>query len=331
MPDKGPVKTDQFNEGKGLSSRITGMTRLNDGKLLLLEASGDMKVWDAGKMGFTPFKPKGLPLLMGVTTVFQDSKDGLWIGTQSAGAINVEAKTGKVTTYDIASALPSNFVLCFGEDEQGRIWVGTWDNGLARIEKNGIRRFNTDDGTHSQRMRCIARDREGNMLIGTHDAGLEVYKGDRFRSFTEDDHLVDKQVWAMTETRDGHLWFGTNGGITILIPEPNGAGTIRHLTMQGGQLTTNHVRALEQDQQGHIWIGTEDGGLFDFDPATFRPSNKLDVVGSIAENKVTGLAVGGKGELWVGTINGLVHSMDGTIPTVLHTSRFSPREVKRMR
>ncbi|QQS73340.1 MAG: hypothetical protein IPP95_03685 [Flavobacteriales bacterium] len=135
VPDKGPVKTDQFNEGKGLSSRITGMTRLNDGKLLFLEASGDMKVWDAGKMGFTPFKPKGLPLLMGVTTVFQDSKDGLWIGTQSAGAINVEAKTGKVTTYDIASALPSNFVLCFGEDEQGRIWVGTWDNGLARIEK----------------------------------------------------------------------------------------------------------------------------------------------------------------------------------------------------
>jgi len=96
--------------------------------------------------------------------------------------------------------------------------------------------------------------------------------------------------------------------------------------MQGGQLTTNHVRALEQDQQGHIWIGTEDGGLFDFDPATFRPSNKLDVVGSIAENKVTGLAVGGKGELWVGTINGLVHSMDGTIPTVLHIADGLPSE-----
>lgn len=326
VPKEGPVKADQFTEGKGLSSRITGVTTLNDGKLLFLEASGDMKLWDAGKQGFTAFKPNGLPVLIGITTVFQDSRDGLWIGTQSAGAINVDAKSGKVTTYDIASALPSNFVLCFGEDEQGRVWVGTWDNGLARIEKNGIRRFNTDDGTHSQRMRCIARDREGNMIIGTHDAGLEIYKGDRFRSFTEEDHLVDKQVWAMTETKDGHLWFGTNGGITILIPEPNGAGTIRHLTMQGGQLTSNHVRALVQDHRGHIWIGTEDGGLFDFDPGTFRPSYNLEVTGSIAENKVTALAVGDRGELWVGTINGLVHSVDGAIPTVLHVADGLPSE-----
>lgn len=326
VPKEGALKADQFTEGKGLNSRITGITTLNDGKLLFLEASGDMKLWDDGKQVFTDFKPKGLPMLMGVTTLYQDSRNGLWIGTQSAGAVHVEAKTGKVTTYDIASALPSNFVLCFGEDEQGQIWIGTWDNGLARIEKNGIRRFNMADGTHSQRMRCIARDREGNMLIGTHDAGLEIYKGDRFRSFTEEDHLVDKQVWAMTETQNGHLWFGTNGGITILIPGPNGAGTIRHLTMQGGQLTSNHVRSLVQDQRGHIWIGTEDGGLFDFDPGTFRPSNNLEVAGSIAENKVTALAVGDKGELWVGTINGLVHSVDGAIPTVLHVADGLPSE-----
>ena len=318
IPEDGPVKAEKFTDSKGLAERITGITRMNDGKLLFLEAQGDMKLWDGGK--FVPYKPQGMPALMGITTVFQDSRDRLWVGTQSAGAVCIDTKANKVLTYDIATALPSNFVLCFGEDEQGRVWVGTWDNGLARIEPNGIRRFNMGNGTHSQRMRCIARDREGNMLIGTHDAGLEVYKGDRFRSFTEDDHLVDKQVWAILATQGGQLWFGTNGGITILTPEANGAGTVRHLTMQGGQLTSNHVRALVEDARGHVWIGTEDGGLFDFDPGTFRPSNSLEVAGSIAENKVTALAVGDKGELWVGTINGLVHSMDGTIPTVMHVA-----------
>ena len=147
-----------------------------------------------------------------------------------------------------------------------------------------------------------------------------MYKGDRFRSFTEEDHLVDKQVWAITETREGNLWFGTNGGITILVPGPNGSGTVRHLTMQDGQLTSNHVRALVEDQRGHVWIGTEDGGVFDFDPNTFRPNNNLEVAGSIAENKVTALAVGDRGELWIGTINGLVHSEDGLIPTVMHVA-----------
>ncbi|MEO7079985.1 MAG: two-component regulator propeller domain-containing protein [Flavobacteriales bacterium] len=316
----GPVEAEIYDEGRGLSTRVTGITTLNDGRLLFLEANGDMKIWDVEKQAFQAFKPKGLPMLLAVTTVFQDSRDGLWIGTQSSGAVHLDSRTGEVETYDIATALPSNFVMCFSEDEQGRIWVGSWDNGLARIEKNGIRRFNTGNGTHSQRMRCMARDREGNMLVGTHDAGLEVYKGDRFKSFTEEDHLVDKQVWAITETRDGNLWFGTNGGITILVPGINGAGTVRHLTMQGGQLTSNHVRALVEDQRGHVWIGTEDGGLFDFDPNTFRPNNSLEVAGSIAENKVTALAVGEKGELWIGTINGLVHSVDGLIPTVMHVA-----------
>jgi ligand-binding sensor domain-containing protein/class 3 adenylate cyclase len=320
VPKEGPVKAEVFKDNKGLAERITGITRLNDGRLLFLEAQGDMKIWDPGAGKFNAFKPQGMPALMGITTVFQDSRDRFWIGTQSAGAVCLDTKANKATTYDIATALPSNFVLCFGEDEQGRVWVGTWDNGLARIESNGIRRFNMGNGTHSQRMRCIARDREGNMLIGTHDAGMEIYKGDRFRSFTEDDHLVDKQVWAVLATGNGQLWFGTNGGITILTPEPNGAGTVRHLTMQGGQLTSNHVRALVEDARGHVWIGTEDGGLFDFDPNTFRPSNSLEVAGSIAENKVTALAVGGKGELWIGTINGLVHSTDGAIPTVMHVA-----------
>ncbi len=314
----GPVVAEPFKESKGLGDRITGITRMNDGKLLFLEAQGDLKVWNQGSSAFIPYTPPGLPTLMGITSVFQDSHNNLWIGTQSTGAVCISPTGNKVTTYDIATALPSNFVLCFSEDEQGRIWVGTWDNGIARIERNGIRRFNTGNGTHSQRIRCMARDREGNMLIGTHDAGIEIYKGDRFRSFTEDDHLVDKQVWAVLAAQNGQLWFGTNGGITIFSPEPNGAGSVRHLTMQGGQLTSNHVRALVEDAKGHIWIGTEDGGLFDFDPTTFRPSNSIEVAGSIAENKVTALAVGDKGELWVGTINGLVHSGNGMVPTVLH-------------
>jgi ligand-binding sensor domain-containing protein/class 3 adenylate cyclase len=312
------VKAEHFQDAQGIAERITGITRLNNGKLLFLEAQGGMKIWDPAKSAFTAFEPKGLPMLMNITCVFQDSKDRLWIGTQSAGAICLDTKDGKTTTYDISTAMPSNFIMAFGEDLEGNIWVGTWDNGLARIEPHGIRRFNMGNGTHSQRMRCMARDREGNMLIGTHDAGLEVYKGDRFRSFTEADHLVDKQVWAILESRDGHLWFGTNGGITILSTEADGASTVRHLTMQAGQLTSNHVRALVEDAEGHVWIGTEDGGLFDFNPNSFQPSYSMEVAGSIAENKVTALATGAPGELWVGTINGLVHVERGKMPVLLH-------------
>lgn len=311
-------KPQHFDGSNGLDARVVGLTRLQDGQLLFLLATGEMKTWDEKAQRFNPFRPNGLPMLMGITTVFQDSRKNLWIGTQNSGAVQLDPRTGKAVIYDIATAMPSNFVMCFAEDRQGRIWVGSWDNGLARIEKNGIRRFNTGNGAHSLRIRCLIPDREGNMIIGTHDAGIDVYKGSRFRSFTEEDHLVDRQVWAVTELSDGSIWFGTNGGITILNANTDGSATVRHLTMQGGQLTSNHVRAFTVDRRGHVWIGTEDGGLFDFDPGTFRPSNNLEVAGLIPENKVTALANGAAGELWVGTINGLVRLVHGAVPTVLH-------------
>lgn len=326
VPKDGTVHAAHITEQGGISSRITGITTLNDGRLIFLEAQGGLKEWEPGKSRFTPFTPKGMPVVAGITALFQDREGNLWIGTQSNGAVRLDHGTGEATTYDIATAFPSNFVMCFSQDDQGRVWAGTWDNGLARIEKGGIRRFNTGNGTHSQRIRCLLRDREGNMVVGTHDAGLDVFKGERFRSFTEDDHLVDRQVWAVAEPRDGTIWFGTNGGITILVPGANGASSVRHLTMQDGLLTSNHVRALAEDERGHVWIGTEDGGLFDFDPRTFKPSNRLELAGSIAENKVTALATGANGDLWVGTINGLAHHREGTVPTVLHVADGLPGE-----
>lgn len=320
VPAEGEVPAKRYGSAEGLGNHLVGITTLNDGSLLFVEAQGGLKRWDDARSRFVPMEMKGLPSLMGITTAFQDRQDRLWIGTQSAGAVMVDPRTGRSTTYDIASALPSNFVMCFAEDEAGRIWIGTWDNGLARIEPNGMRRFNMGNGTHSQRMRCIFRDREGNLLIGTHDAGLDVYKGDRFRSFTEEDHLVDRQVWAVLQAGDGSIWLGTNGGVAILSVGEDGASKVRHLTMQGGQLTSNHVRALVEDRRSHIWIGTEDGGLFDFDRTSYRPGNTMEVAALIAENKVTALAIGAAGELWVGTINGLIRSAPGEVPTILHAN-----------
>lgn len=305
---------ERFSSEHGVDERLVGLVPLRDGSLCFLGAAG--RVFRAVDGGFEPMVFPGVPDLHRVTALYEEASGGLWVGTYTGGAFRLDPEGGRAKVYDIGTGLPSNFVFSFGEDAHGQVWVGTWDGGAARIQADGVRVFSPANGLHDKAMRCIVRDREGNMLLGTNENGLDIFKGERFVSFAEADGLVEAQVWAVMEDRHGRLWFGTNGGISILDPSEGGTARVRNLTMQQGELTSNQVRCLRSDEQGDIWIGTENGGLFVFDPRTYRFRYDTEISGSIPENKVTALETGPKGELWVGTINGLVRFVPGGTPFV---------------
>jgi ligand-binding sensor domain-containing protein/class 3 adenylate cyclase len=316
VQDDGGTVADRYGSDKGLDDRLVGITTLRNGTLCFLDASGKVQALDPAKDSFSPFPLPGFPDMHRVTALFEASNGELWAGTFTGGAFRLPAKGGAAKVYDITSGLPSNFVFSFGEDAEGHIWVGTWDGGAARIQPDGIRVFTPGNGLHDKAVRCIMRDREGNMVLGTNENGLDIFKGERFVNFTEADGLVEPQVWAVMEDKQGRIWFGTNGGISILDNEEGSTARVRNLTMQQGDLTSNRVRFLRADATGNVWIGTENGGLFMFDPTTYRFRYDTEISGSIPENKVTALETGSKGGLWVGTINGLVRFVPGSVPVV---------------
>ncbi|MEZ4806205.1 MAG: two-component regulator propeller domain-containing protein [Flavobacteriales bacterium] len=317
---QGRAEAVYFGEPEGIQARLTGIFSLKDGSLLAVDASGRLVRLTENGERFEPYPVNGLPEVQRVTTLYEDTKGRLWVGTFSGGVFRHDPATGKTTSFDITNGLPENFVFSLGEDADGRIWVGTWEGGIARVQEDGIRIFNTGNGLHGNSIRCMLRDREGNMLIGTNENGLDIFKGERFITFTDADGLVDPQVWAVMQDRQGRIWFGTNGGISIHDPSERSTARVKNLTMQQGDLTSNQIRSLVQDRKGNVWIGTENGGLFEFDPRTFRFRYDLEISGSIPENKVTALALGPEGELWVGTINGLIRYVPGNLPTVYGTT-----------
>ncbi len=321
--DDGAWPAERYGSAQGISDRITGITRLRNGTLLLLEDQGTIKRWDPAARAFQAYTPAGITGMYRITSLFEDARGALWIGTVNAGAFRTEAN-GQATQYDLPNGMPSNFVFSFGEDDQGRVWIGTWDKGVVRVQQEGLQRFDPGNGLHSIAIRAIARDREGNLLICTNDNGVDIYKGERFVNFGTEEGLVDPQVWAVLEDRSGQVWFGTNGGISILDPGNFSTARVKSLTMQQGALTTNRVRSLAQAPNGRIWIGTEDGGLFQFDPASYQFRYDLEISGSIPDNRVTALAISNDGDIWVGTINGLVRYKPGSAPQVLTTTEGLP-------
>lgn len=318
--DLNNIEVEVFGANEGIPAKLTGILRLKNGTICCTDASGRINSYDTSKKKFEPYLIKGFPEIQRVTTLFEDSHESLWIGTFSGGVFQFDKRNNTTMTYDIANGLPSNFVFSIAEGVNGNIWIGTWDGGVARIEESGVRIFNPSNGLHGNAIRCMLRDREGNMLIGTNENGMDIFKGERFISFNEDDGLVEPQVWSVMEDDQGRLWLGTNGGISVLDPSGKSTARVKNMTMQQGELTSNLVRNLVQDKNGKVWIGTENGGLFEFDPHTYKFRYDLEISGSIPDNKVTALAMGEGNELWVGTINGLIRYTPGSIPITINTS-----------
>lgn len=79
----------------------------------------------------------------------------------------------------------SKNVNCLFEDEEGRLWIGTNDNGVSIYVRDKISNILTvQNDLASNSIRCIAEDEQGNYYIGTSDAlsivtisnGLKVRK-----------------------------------------------------------------------------------------------------------------------------------------------------------
>lgn len=69
-----------------------------------------------------------------VVSLFVDSKDRLWIGTNDSG-VGV-MKQGKITMYNKEDGLSSLYVLDILEDDSGRIYLAT-TQGMAYVDEKG--------------------------------------------------------------------------------------------------------------------------------------------------------------------------------------------------
>jgi len=106
-----------------------------------------------------------------INTVFYDSKDNLWVGTNSG--INI-LKNNKIAKLNKNTGLLSNKINYFYEDNTKRLWIGT-EKGINIIDKHKIYSISTKNGLISNKIRSITKDTEGYFWIAT-NKGLSKIK-----------------------------------------------------------------------------------------------------------------------------------------------------------
>ena len=297
---------------------------------LWLIAHGGLYRYERSKDAFIPFlndpeNPNSLAKDL-LRVILADKNGNIWIGAgygrgeTGTGLIRFNPETGDVKRFlhnpTDSSSLIDNRVSALLEDQDGRIWVGTYLSGLHQFnpaQENFIR-MTPDKGLlqapYLEGLRIwggvpfvqiLHQDQSGAYWIGTSGVGLNHIdpKTNKLRFY--DSFQVGEQdvAWTLHEDQTGSIWAGIlsiRGGLYKLDQHA------RKFTLYPDtKAMKGHSESLLEP--GKFWIGTKSDGLHMLDMNTgilkkFKHNPKDE--NSIGHNSVYGVLEDRSGNLWLG-------------------------------
>ncbi len=239
-------------------------------------------------------------------------------GELLVGGTNLAGRLRDGTTMQSFLPVRNADVFSLHEDADGRIWIGTADQGLFYFADGRLNAFPAPE-LRGQVVSAVAVDHSGLIWVGTPN-GLRCYNA----QFEEQAIPASaSQPRALLVDRHGVLWIGTIS--SGLIRHHNGVFTA--LSKQDG-LASDRVLSLAESDDGSLWIGTEEG-LSQLTDVKFPI---LSLTEGLSHEACLAVAMGADGSVWAATPNGLSRYRDGRFTTfgVNGADGFTSRWIKRV-
>jgi len=171
--------------------------------------------------------------------------------------------------------------------DKGTLWIAT-ARGLSRGLNGKYRRFTEVDGLPSSDVHTVIALAKGGALVGT-SKGAAIVR-EQVEPLGKKQGVTGEAVWSVAE-HNGELWLGTNAGLFIGKP----GGKFRRLSKLSGELPDDWVTALAFDGDT-AYVGTYAGGIVQLDKSTKKLGGGYVNVGGLR-------VIDGK--LWAATMDGL--------------------------
>lgn len=236
-----------------------------------------------------------------VSSLIEDRKHNLLIGTAGYGAYRLDMTTGKVTRLSRKSAnsVDDFFAMLFFDDE-GYLWQANHTKVLRKYKYDGksIRLVSVYEpkGLFSV-CKLYAADKKGFFVVHVGGIMRYDYASHRFSRYDFDfsAHQGAGYISAATLDKYGNLWLGTSGDGTFKIPHGSRKAYRVELNNQSFIFDNAHISDLLIDRDGNQWYGCYMKGLFlsNNDKNVFHPVS-LDELGAGMEtiSSVVGVADG---------------------------------------
>ena len=232
-----------------------------------------------------------------VRVLLADRQNRIWIGTgygrmgNAGGLVRFDPATGTSKRFlnepNNPNSLIDNRVSALLEDREGRILIGTFQNGLhyynqhkdeiVRMKYNPDKpdQWHTSPGekawASSSLVTILHQDSKGGLWIGTCGGGINHFAPDT-NKLTEyayhtaiADGITNDKLWSFFEDRSGQFWLGnlSQGGLHKMNPYD------REIKRYTEANNTYVMRILEsRKKSGLIWLGTYTEGIKQMDLKT---------------------------------------------------------------
>ncbi|MBR1686948.1 MAG: helix-turn-helix domain-containing protein [Prevotella sp.] len=246
-----------------------------------------------------------VPDQISVWDVDTDNSGRLWIATDHGGLYVVDAKHREMRQFlndkNDETTISDNTLRHIYKDALGRIWIGSYKNGL-NLYTDDLQDFSY---VELGDINTICEDRWGNYWLGTNDRGIICYN-----PHTGEQTLYNKETYGFGSNvmvgslaaSDGSLWFGTyEGG---LIRYRNGQFTNYRATGNPQDISNNNIWTIAEDSFHDIWVGTLGSGVQRIDGRTGRLYEPINSQNSqLSSDYVSSVQLTSKGWLLVAHSN----------------------------
>lgn len=252
-------------------------------------------------------------LLSGEANDIEQTKEGkLWIATY-AGLYKYDGNK-----FKLFNDLPEvKSVICLHTDEDGRLWVGTNDNGIAiLINEQVVCTIDESGGLLSNSIKDIISDSYGNYYIGTAD-GISVVNLNGGVKVTKNYEQI-KNAYHMTADHDGNVVVSTDRGDVYWL--------------KNGEIVESYTNAIQRAnirgvcfiEDGRLLMGTTANTIYEFELADGLPQlqtmEQLEGVDAINSFYVTD---NGCNDIFVCSDSGIAVLHDDYTFSKLKTEGFS--------
>ena len=197
-----------FDSDQGIRNPyIWSLAEDESGRLWAGTWGGGLFVQDGDHFGFAP----GMENLTPPMPALLYARDGtMWIGT-TEGLLRYQA--GQTAWFNENHGQILHDVRAIAEDSQGAVWSGMAGDGLACLDKQGIRQFRKTNGLSSDFIECLHFDKEGALWIGTFGGGLNRLKNGQFSVINRKQGLANDVIGDIEEDGRGFFWMSSHDGI----------------------------------------------------------------------------------------------------------------------